>query len=103
MKTGLVRYIDDLGRIVLPKELRKTADIIDGDPLEIWVDDDGTIRLQKYIPKYPDLIQEVTRLQRHIDESENNSDDKYRWIRTLEKVRKEMQFAERKRHESVGQ
>lgn len=47
--TGIVRKVDDLGRIVLPKELRKVLDIDERDPLEIFVD--GTfIMLQKYEP-----------------------------------------------------
>jgi len=47
--TGIVRKIDDLGRIVLPKELRKVLDIEERDPLEIFVDG-STVMLQKYQP-----------------------------------------------------
>ena len=47
--TGIVRKVDDLGRIVLPIELRKTLDISDRDPLEIYVDQDSII-LKKYVP-----------------------------------------------------
>ena len=36
--TGIVRRIDDLGRVVIPKEIRKTLNIRDGDPLEIFID-----------------------------------------------------------------
>lgn len=47
--TGIIRRIDDLGRIALPKELRRTLNIRAGDPLEIFVDEsDGMIMLQKY-------------------------------------------------------
>lgn len=45
---GIVRKIDELGRIVLPKELRMVFDIHPGDPLEIYTDRDGTIILKKY-------------------------------------------------------
>lgn len=45
--TGMVRRVDDLGRIVLPKELRRTFGIADGDPVEIYTDDRGII-LRKY-------------------------------------------------------
>lgn len=45
--TGIVRRIDDLGRVVLPKELRRTMNIKEGDPLEIFVDGDQII-LKKY-------------------------------------------------------
>ena len=47
--TGIVRKIDDLGRIVLPKELRRTLGIDDKDPLEIFIED-NTITLKKYQP-----------------------------------------------------
>ena len=48
--TGVVRRIDDLGRVVIPKEIRKTLRIKEGDPLEIFTDKDGEIILKKYSP-----------------------------------------------------
>ena len=48
--TGLVRRIDDLGRIVIPKEIRKTLRIKEGDPLEIFTDKEGEVILKKYSP-----------------------------------------------------
>ena len=48
--TGIVRKVDELGRIVLPKELRVTLNINEKDPLEIFVDEDGRIVLKKYEP-----------------------------------------------------
>ncbi|TFE01951.1 MULTISPECIES: stage V sporulation protein T [Jeotgalibacillus] len=48
--TGIVRRIDDLGRVVIPKEIRRTLRIREGDPLEIFVDRDGEIVLKKYSP-----------------------------------------------------
>jgi len=47
--TGIVRRIDDLGRVVIPKEIRRTLRIREGDPLEIFVDDDKII-LRRYDP-----------------------------------------------------
>lgn len=47
--TGIVRRIDDLGRVVIPKEIRRTMHIADGDPLEIFVDGDGGITFKKYV------------------------------------------------------
>ena len=47
--TGIVRRLDELGRIVLPIELRRTLDLNDRDPLEIFVED-STIVLKKYEP-----------------------------------------------------
>lgn len=46
--TGIVRRIDDLGRVVIPMELRRTMGIVEGDPLEIFVDGDRVI-LRKYL------------------------------------------------------
>jgi AbrB family transcriptional regulator, stage V sporulation protein T len=48
--TGIVRRIDDLGRIVIPKEIRRTLRIREGDPLEIFTDREGAIILKKYSP-----------------------------------------------------
>lgn len=46
--TGIVRRIDDLGRVVIPKEMRRTLRIKEGDPLEIFVSEDGGVILHKY-------------------------------------------------------
>ncbi len=47
--TGVVRKVDELGRVVLPVELRRTLDIGEKDPLEIFVDEESII-LKKYVP-----------------------------------------------------
>ena len=46
--TGIVRRIDDLGRVVIPKEIRRTMRIREGDPLEIYTDRDGSVIFKKY-------------------------------------------------------
>ena len=48
--TGIVRRIDELGRIVIPKEIRRTLRIRETDPLEIYTDQEGEIILKKYSP-----------------------------------------------------
>lgn len=48
--TGIVRRIDDLGRVVVPKEIRRTLRLREGDPLEIFTDRQGEIILKKYSP-----------------------------------------------------
>lgn len=48
--TGIVRRIDDLGRIVIPKEIRRTLRIREGDPLEIFTEKDGEVIFKKYSP-----------------------------------------------------
>ncbi|NLW16772.1 MAG: stage V sporulation protein T [Firmicutes bacterium] len=67
--TGIVRRIDDLGRVVIPKEIRRTLRIREGDPLEIFVDRDGEVILKKYSPigelgdfaqQYADSLNEST-------------------------------------------
>ena len=56
--TGIVRRIDDLGRIVIPKEIRRTCHVREGDPMEIYLSQDGEIILQKY-----DTEPEITSLR----------------------------------------
>lgn len=48
--TGIVRRIDDLGRVVIPKEIRRTLRIREGDPLEIYTENDGSVIFKKYSP-----------------------------------------------------
>lgn len=46
--TGIVRCIDDFGRVVIPKEIRRTLNIREGDPLEVFVGENGSVVFQKY-------------------------------------------------------
>lgn len=46
--TGVVRRIDDLGRIVIPKAVRKLVDIKEGEPMELFIMEDGSVLLKKY-------------------------------------------------------
>jgi len=48
--TGIVRRIDELGRVVIPKEIRRTMRIREGDPLEIYTDNNGEVIFKKYSP-----------------------------------------------------
>lgn len=48
--TGIVRRIDDLGRVVIPKEIRRTMRIREGDPLEIYTSGEGEVVFKKYSP-----------------------------------------------------
>lgn len=56
--TGIVRRIDDLGRIVIPKEIRRTCNLREGDPVEFYSDKNGEILLKKY-----DTEPEITALR----------------------------------------
>lgn len=69
--TGIVRRIDDLGRIVIPKEIRRVLRIKDGDPLEIYTDRDGEVVFKKYSPIGElspfanELVESVSRVSGH--------------------------------------
>ena len=69
--TGIVRRIDDLGRVVIPKEIRRTMRIREGDPLEIYTDADGEVIFKKYSPmgemseftsQYADVLYRATNM-----------------------------------------
>ncbi len=69
--TGIVRRIDDLGRVVIPKEIRRTMRIREGDPLEIYTAADGEVIFKKYSPigelssfatQYADVLNRATNL-----------------------------------------
>ncbi len=62
--TGIVRRIDDLGRVVIPKEMRRTLRIKEGDPLEIFVSEDGGVILHKY-----SAMTDLTEIATHFTES----------------------------------
>ncbi|MCR3760799.1 stage V sporulation protein T [Clostridium felsineum] len=66
--TGIVRRIDDLGRVVIPKEIRRTLRIREGDPLEIFTDREGGVILKKYSP-----INELSDFSKEYAESLNAS------------------------------
>lgn len=63
-ETGIIRRVDDLGRVVIPKEIRRNLGIREGDPLEIFVDN-GVICLIKYQPK------EIKKILDDIEELKN--------------------------------
>lgn len=71
--TGIVRRIDDLGRVVIPKEIRRTASIREGDPLEIFLQD-GAVVFKKYNPTYRDDLMDT--LQNAADYYDNYEDDR---------------------------
>ena len=68
--TGIVRRIDDLGRVVIPKEIRRTMRIREGDPLEIFTERDGEVIFKKYSP-----IGELSDFAAQICDSMNKSTD----------------------------
>lgn len=79
--TGIVRRIDDLGRVVIPKEIRRACNIREGDPLEIFLQD-GAAVFKKYIPTYRDDL--MATLQDAADYYDNYEEDRT----TAEQLRK---------------
>ena len=68
--TGIVRRIDNLGRVVIPMEIRRHLGINDRDTLEIFTDNEGHIILKKYDP-LPDIVNRVKKLQELINDNTN--------------------------------
>ena len=66
--TGIVRRIDDLGRVVIPKEIRRVMRIREGDPLEIYTENDGSVVFRKYSP-----VGELSRVSAEYAEAINRS------------------------------
>ncbi len=66
--TGIVRRIDDLGRVVIPKEIRRTMRIREGDPLEIYTESDGSVVFRKY-----SAVGELSRVSTEYAEAINRS------------------------------
>lgn len=68
MKTGIIRRIDDLGRVVIPKEIRRSLNIQEGDPLELSVDGNKVI-FERYLPTY-NHVENIKRLIETIEQCE---------------------------------
>lgn len=68
--TGIIRRVDDLGRIVIPRKIRRTLDIREGDPMEIYTDNNAAIVLRKYDMALP-VSEAVQRLKAQIVDLED--------------------------------
>lgn len=70
--TGIIRRIDDLGRVVIPKEIRRNCNIREGDPLEIFLEDGGVV-FKKYLPNCRDnLVAALRNAADYYDDYEDN-------------------------------
>ena len=78
--TGSVRRIDDLGRIVIPKEIRKTLHIREGDPLELYTMDGNTICFRKY---QHNIAEDIFNLASDVDALDDFSEDNTEAARLL--------------------
>jgi stage V sporulation protein T len=87
MATGIVRRIDDLGRIVIPKELRRRMGIHENDPLEIFMSEDGKgIVLQKYNTENASSL-----LKQAIDLLEEDSSDNQVYVAVLRTITEQLE------------
>ncbi len=70
--TGIIRRTDDLGRVVIPKEIRRKMNIREGEPLEIFLEGDGVV-FKKYLPRCrDDLITALQSAADYYDDYEDN-------------------------------
>lgn len=87
MKTGIIRRIDDLGRIVIPKAIRHSLGIKEGDPLEISIED-NKICLERYLPGNIDVLDSLIQNIRTDEYLENNKDEAVRLLIEARKLLK---------------
>lgn len=70
--TGIIRRVDDLGRVVIPKEIRRNCNIKEGDPLEIFLEDGGVV-FKKHLPNCrDDLVAALQNVAGYYDDHEDN-------------------------------
>lgn len=67
--TGIIRRVDDLGRVVIPKDIRRTIGIHEGEPLEIFIEGGDTVCFRKYKTNLGDAVEHLR------DQIENGGDD----------------------------
>ena len=67
--TGIIRRVDDLGRVVIPKDIRRTIGIREGEPLEIFIEGEDTVCFRRYKNNLNDAIEHLR------DQIENGCDD----------------------------
>lgn len=87
--TGIIRRVDDLGRVVIPKEIRRTLGVTEGTALEIFVESDGGVIFRKYMPENS-LIERIKDIEMVMNEISEELGDKgieiQRHIRSLKEL-----------------
>lgn len=84
--TGIIRRVDELGRVVIPKEIRRSSRIKEGDPMEIYTGHDGEIIFKKYNPSVnvdPDSLEELAEDRRLTGEERIHLLDQTTYLRRL--------------------
>lgn len=75
MSTGIIRRMDDLGKIMIPKEIRENLGIEEGTPMEIMVNDEDDIVLKRYVEDQRVTLEEaVKKIQETLDSPELKSE-----------------------------
>lgn len=85
--TGIIRRIDDLGRVVIPKEIRRNCNIREGEPLEIFLEDGGVV-FKKYLPNCRDNL--VAALRNAADYYDDDYEDDRAIAGQLRKIAQEI-------------
>lgn len=68
MSTGIVRRIDDMGRVVIPKELRDRLKLVNGSPLELFMNENGEIILRKFVLSDKDeIVEKLSKIKERLD------------------------------------
>lgn len=87
--TGIIRRMDDLGRVVIPKEIRRSIGIREGEPMEIYIEGNDTVCFRKYKPSLsdePDRLLETIREQLNVDDDDNDMREIYLLICRLKEL-----------------
>lgn len=90
--TGIVRRIDDLGRVIIPKEIRKTLGIREGDPLEIFIDpNENSVCFKPYLPfSEPwQLLEDAADIMRDSEDFQKYADDVYELARKIKREKRQ--------------
>ena len=89
--TGIVRYIDDLGRVVIPKEIRRTMGIKEGDPIEMFIDtESGGLVLMVY---HSEVYDKINAIAENLD-SVGATPEHWEIAKKLKKIAKELKKIE---------
>ena len=90
--TGIIRRTDDLGRVVIPKEIRRTMGIREGDPLEFFVNEDGSLTL---VPYFTNASARIRAIADNIGSTSPNPED-WEIANELNKLAKKLEKNENK-------
>lgn len=85
--TGIVRRVDDLGRVIIPKEIRRTCHIKEGDPLEIFIDEEGGVIFKLYQSTPWRALEDIAEEMRDSDDFHEFAAEAYALARKIRKAK----------------